>query len=415
MDYAGKNLKPAQSRHLKGQVMKNCNVKVSGSNKGSKTQEKRMANYPAYIGLDVHSKTITVAVATWGREEPESRGTIANTPKRVAKLIKDLSTEFGGEVLLFCYEAGPCGYGLYRQIMNSGHECQVVAPSRIPSRPGDRIKTDPRDARKLARYLRSADLKPVWVPDVEQEAMRDLVRAREDFKYQEKQARQQLNSFLLRNDHVWPSNKQRWTEAHFKWIESLEFRHDWSYIVVQEYLDAVKAATQRVADIMAQIEMLLPQWSLSPVVDSLMALRGVNKLGAIIILAELGDISRFDSPTQLMSYIGLVPMVHSSGEKTCRGRITRTGNSHVRSLLTQSSWTYRFAARKSKHMKKKEANASEEAKAIGWKAQKRLCGRYRYLMNRGKNAKVTVIAIARELIGFIWDIVCHEMPKLQRA
>ena len=317
--------------------------------------------------------------------------------------------------MLFCYEAGPCGYGLYRQIMESGHECQVVAPSKIPSKPGDRVKTDRRDAIKLAGYLRSADLKPVWVPDEEQEAMRDLVRARGDFKNHEKHARLQLNSLLLRYGHVWPSGKQRWTEAHFNWIESREFPHPWSYVVIQEYIDAVREATRRVAGIMAQIEMLLPQWSLSPVVYSLMALRGINKLAAIIILAELGDISRFDSPTQLMSYVGLVPLVHSSGEKTYRGRITRTGNSHVRSLLTQSSWTYRFAARQTKHIKRKASQASEEAKAISWRAQKRLCGRFRYLMRSGKNPQITVVAIARELLGFIWDIACNEMPKLQRT
>jgi transposase len=372
-------------------------------------------SYPAFIGLDVHSQTIAVAVAISGRDEPEFRGEIANKPKSVAKLIKQLNTEFAGEVLLFCYEAGPCGYRLYRQILESGHECQVVAPSKIPSKPGERVKTDRRDALKLSKYLRSADLKPVWVPDEEQEAMRDLVRARGDFKNQEKHSRQQLNSFLLRYGHVWPSGKQRWTEAHFNWIESLKFPHPWSYVVVQEYIDAVKAATQRVAGIMAQIEMLLPQWSLSPVVCSLMALRGINKLTAITIMAELGDISRFDSPAQLMSYVGLVPMVHSSGDKTYRGRITRTGNSFVRAVLTQSAWTYRFAARQTKHIKSKAAQASEEAKAVSWKAQKRLCGRYRYLMRAGKNSKITVIAIARELLGFIWDIVCNEMPKLRKG
>lgn len=400
---------------MKGQVMKNCNAETSKNKTRAATEAEGSVIYPAYIGLDVHSETIAVAVATLGREKPEFRGVIANKSKNVAKLIKQLNTEFDGEVLLFCYEAGPCGYGLYRQILESGHECQVVAPSKIPSKPGERVKTDRRDALKLSRYLRSDDLRPVWVPDEEQEAMRDLVRARGDFKNQEKHARQQLNSFLLRFGHAWPSKKQRWTEAHYNWIESLEFPHPWSYVVVQEYIDAVKAATRRVADIMAQIEMLLPQWSLSPVVYSLMSLRGVNKLTAIIILAELGDISRFDSPTQLMSYVGLVPLVHSSGDKTYRGRITRTGNSYVRSVLTQSSWTYRFVARKTKHIKSKAAKASEEAKAISWKAQKRLCGRYRYLIKSGKNTKITVIAIARELLGFIWDIVCHEMPKLQRG
>jgi len=395
--------------------MKNCNAKRIKNEAKSSTKAEESVSYPAFIGLDTHSQTIAVAVARSGREEPEFRREIANKPKSVAKLIKQLSTEFGGEVLLFCYEAGPCGYALHRQILESGHECQVIAPSMIPNRPGDRIKTDRRDACKLAHYLRSGDLKAVWVPDEEQEAMRDLVRARGDFKEQESKARHQLNSFVLRHGHAWPSGKQRWNKTHFNWLESLKFPHHWQQVALQEYINAVKAATQRVADIMAQIEMLLPQWSLAPVVYSLMALRGVNKLTAIIILAELGDITRFDSPTQLMAYVGLVPMVHSTGDKTYLGRITRTGNSHVRRVLTQSSWTYRFAARQTKHIKSKAAKASDEAKAISWKAQKRLCGRFRYLIMAGKESKITVIAIARELLGFIWDIVCHEMPKLQQA
>ncbi len=395
--------------------MKNCILETSKSKTGSTTKAGESVSYPAYIGLDVHSQTIAVAVARSGRYKPEFRGEIANRPKSVAKLIKQLNTEFAGEVLLFCYEAGPCGYALHRQILESGHECQVIATSMIPNRPGDRVKTDRRDAIKLAHYLRSGDLKAVWIPDEEQEAMRDLVRAREDFKSQECKARHQLNSFVLRHGHVWPSGKQRWNKTHCNWLESLKFPHHWQQVALQEYIDAVKAATKRVADIMAQIEMLLPQWSLAPVVYSLMSLRGINKLTAIIILAELGDISRFDNPTQLMSFVGLVPIVHSTGDKTHLGRITRTGNSHVRRVLTQSSWTYRFAARQTKHIKCKARKASDEARAISWKAQKRLCGRFRYLIMAGKESKITVVAIARELLGFIWDIVCHEMPKLQQA
>ena len=186
-------------------------------------------------------------------------------------------------------------------------------------------------------------------------------------------------------------------------------------MVLQEYIDAVKAASQRVADITAQMERVLPQWSLAPVVDSLVALRGIDKLAAMVLLAELGDISRFDSPKQLMAFLGLVPSEHTSGGRRRQGAITKTGNSHARRMLVESAWSYRFPARQTAHLKRKAAKASDEAKVIAWRAQKRLCGRYRTLLQAGKNTKQTTVAIARELAGFIWDIVCHEMPKVQQA
>jgi transposase len=369
-------------------------------------------NYPAYIGLDVHKETIVWAVAKAGREDAESRGEMANKPKAIMKLVERLNREFGGEVLLFCYEAGPCGYGLHRQLLSLGHDCQVVAPSQIPKRPAERIKTDRRDARKLARTLRSGDLTAVWVPDEEQEALRDLTRARDDMKSQERKARQQLNGFVLRHGHAWPSNKTRWTQTHYRWLESRKLVHDWQQVVLQEYIDAVKAASQRVADLNAQLERVLPRWSLAPVVDSLVALRGIDKLAAMVLLAELGDIRRFDSPKQLMAFLGLVPSEHSSGGRRRQGAITKTGNSHARRILVESAWSYRFTARKTAHLKRKEARASEEAKRIAWKAQKRLCGRYRTLTHAGKNTKLVCVAVARELVGFIWDIACQEMPNL---
>jgi transposase len=371
--------------------------------------------YPAYIGLDTHKDTIVVSVAWAGRTAPELRGEIANKPKAVAKLVERLNREFDGEVLLFCYEAGPCGYGLYRQLLALGHDCQVVAPSLIPKKPGERIKTDRRDACKLARLLRNGDLTAVWVPDEEQEAMRDLTRARDDLKAQERKARQQLNAYVLRHGHAWPSNRTRWTQTHYHWLESLRFGHDWQQVVLQEYIDAVKAASCRVADITAQLERVLPQWSLAPVVNSLVALRGIDKLAAMVLLAELGDISRFDSPKQLMAYLGLVPSEHSTGSRRRQGAITKTGNGHARRMLVESAWSYRFAARQTMHLKRKAKHASEEAKAIAWRAQKRLCGRYRTLIQAGKNTKQTTVAIARELVGFIWAIVCHEMPKLPQT
>ena len=370
------------------------------------------SRYGACIGLDVHKETIAVAVALPGRGGPEYRGEIANQPKVLQKWLDRLHQEFGGALLLFCYEAGPCGYGLYRWLTEAGHDCHVVAPSLIPKKAGERIKTDRRDALKLARLLRSGELTTVWVPDTDQEAMRDLTRARDDMKSQERKARQQLNAFVLRHAHHWPRGKTRWTAAHYNWLESICFEQPWLQIVLQEYIDAVKAATQRVADLTDQLLRALPSWSLAPVVDALVALRGIDKLAAMVLLAELGDISRFDSPRLLMAYLGLVPSEHSSGGRRRQGAITLTGNGHARRMLVESAWSYRFPARQTMHLKRKAKAASPEARAIAWRAQKRLCGRYRQLTQAGKNTKLVCVAIARELVGFIWDIVRHEMPRL---
>ena len=390
-------------------------VKIQTAAAWGLAEKTREAGYYAlYVGLDVHKDSITIAVAWPGRGEPESRGEIANRPKSVAKLVQRLSEECGGGIVLFCYEAGPCGYGLYRQIIASGHDCQVVAPSLVPRKAGERIKTDRRDALKLSRLLRAGELTAVWVPDEEQEAMRDLTRARGDMKGQQLKARQQLNGFVLRHGHHWPSHKTRWTKSHYRWLESLKFDYPWQQIVLQEYIDAVKAASQRVDDITAQMMGALAQWSLKPVVDSLVALRGIDKVAAVVLLAELGDISRFDSPRQLMAYLGLVPSEHSTGKRRRQGAITLTGNSHARRMLVESAWSYRFAARQTVHLKRKAVNASQQAKAIAWRAQKRLCGRYRRLIQAGKNQKLVCVAIARELVGFVWDVVRHEMPQLQR-
>jgi len=359
------------------------------------------------VGLDVHKESIAVAVAEPGRAEPVYRGEIANQPKRIEKLIAKLSEAYAGAVLQFCYEAGPCGYVLYRQILACGHDCQVVAPWRIPRTPAERIKTDRRDALKLARLLRSGDLTAVWVPDQDQEMMRDLSRARDDMKGQERKARQQLNAFVLRHGHHWPRGKSRWTPAHYNWLESLRFERPWQQVVLQDYIDAAKAASARVAQLSDHLMQALPEWSLAPVVDSLVALRGVDKLAAIVLLAELGDISRFASPRELMAFLGLVPSEHTSAARRRQGGITLTGNGHARRMLVES-------ARQTLHLKRKAVNASEPAKQIAWAAQKRLCARYRTLTQAGKNTKVVCVAIARELAGFIWDIVRQEMPRLGR-
>jgi len=315
------------------------------------------------------------------------------------------------EDLKFCYEAGPCGYGIYRQLTQIGHNCAVVAPSLIPRRAGDRVKTDRRDSESLCRLHRSRELTAVWVPDQKQEAVRDLTRAREDMKAMERQARQRLNAFLLRHGKIYDSSKSKWTQAHSRWLERVKFDEAIQQIVCEEYIGAVKQANQRVSDLEKEMEKVMSDWSLAPIVESLMALRGVKLITAMTTIAELGDISRFDSPRQLMAYLGLVPSEYSSGNSKRRGGITKTGNSHVRRVLTESAWCYRFPARKTAHLQRRAEQTSEKVQAIAWKAQKRLCGRYQHLLERGKLKVQVCTAVARELAGFIWAIACEVMGK----
>lgn len=362
-----------------------------------------MSNYSKYLGLDVHKDTISVAIAQEGREEPWSYGKIPNSPQAIHKLIKKICP--GDKTMLFCYEAGPCGYEVYRLLTAVGQDCLVVAPSLIPKKAGVRIKTDRRDALNLARLLRAGELTTVWVPDQEQEAIRDLTRAREDFKATERRARQRLNAFLLRHGLTYTSGKSKWTKTHRRWLESLKFDSPLQQIVFQEYLDAIDQATRRVADLESQMQTSLLIWSMAGVVEGLMALRGLSLVTAMTVVAELGDITRFDSPKELMAYIGLVPSEHSSGGTRRQGAITKTGNGHVRRMLVESSWSYRFPARKTAHLQRRAAATSDSIQAIAWKAQKRLCGRYRKMTQvQGKLPVVACTAIARELLGFIWAI-----------
>ena len=364
----------------------------------------------AYIGLDIHKATIAVSIAEAGRHEPEFRGEIPNEPKAVDKLIRQLSERFGGQPLLFSYEAGPCGYGLYHQVQASGQDCEVVAPSLIPRKAGDRVKTDRRDAQMLARLSRSGELTPVWVPTPEQEAIRDLTRAREDMKAIELKARQRLSAFLLRHGKVY-RGKSKWIPVHFRWLETVRFDTPVQQIVLEEYVDAVKGAQRRVAGLEQQMEAVLPSWSLAPVVEALMAMRGIGLITAMTVLAELGDISRFDSPRQLMAYLGLVPSEHSSGGSRRQGSITKTGNGHVRRVLVEAAWSYRFPARKTRIIQQRAERTSSTVQAMAWEAQKRLCGRYRRLAATGKLKPLVITAVARELAGFLWAIACEAMDK----
>lgn len=398
--------------------MNNCTEKtaksrtpVSGSAEVGEHMVQATRTYGAYIGLDVHKDTIAVAVAECGRGQPDYLGEIANTPKTLGKLIERLSLKYGGEQLLFVYEAGPCGYGLYRQIVTTGHACEVVAPSLIPRKAGERVKTDRRDALSLARLSRSGELAAVWVPGPEQEAIRDLTRAREDIKAMETRARQRLGAFLLRHGRVYDGGKSRWTQAHFRWLERVKFDSPVQQIVLQEYIETVKEMQRRVAALENQMRQALADWSLRPVVEGLMALRGVSLITAMTVLAELGDITRFDSPRQLMAYLGLVPSEHSSGSSRRQGAITKTGNGHVRRVLVEAAWNYRFPARKTRAIERRAEQTSAEIQAIAWAGQKRLCGRYRHLIEAGKVKKQVTTAVARELAGFIWAIACEAMGK----
>lgn len=371
-----------------------------------------MHQFIKYVGLDTHKDTIAVAIADTAGGKPRYYGEIANTPTAVAKLITDVSPT--GEVVSFCYEAGPCGYGIYRQITGSGHDCAVVAPSLIPTKPGDRVKTDRRDSEGLARLHRAGELTAVWVPDQAQEAMRDLSRAREDMKHLERQSRQRLNGFLLRHGHGYDSKKSKWTQAHWRWLEGIRFAHPVQQIVFQEYVDSVKQQ-RRVADLEQELEKALAGWTMAPVVKGLMALRGCGLVTAMTIVAELGDITRFDSPRQLMKYLGLVPSESSSGPKTRRGGITKTGNGHMRRVLIEAAWSYRFPARKTARIERRAEQTSEAVQAIAWKAQKRLCGRYQSLSKRGLLPVKTCTAVARELSGFIWAIFGEVMAAERDA
>ncbi|PRY68166.1 IS110 family transposase [Halomonas ventosae] len=366
--------------------------------------------HAAYIGLDVHKATIAVSVAEAGRQAPEFRGEVPNDPKAIDTLIRQLSQRFAGQPLLFSYEAGPCGYGLYHQVMACGHDCEVVAPALIPRKAGDRVKTDRRDAQMPARLSRSGELTPVWVPTPEQEAIRDLTRAREDMKAIELKARQRLGAFLLRHGKVY-AGKSKWTQAHFRWLEAVRFDTPVQQIVLEEYVDAVKEAQRRVAGLEKQMAAALPDWSLAPVVEAVQAMRGVSLITAMTVLAELGDISRFDSPRQLMAYLGLVPSEHSSGGSRRQGGITKTGNGHVRRVLVEAGWSYRFPARKTRVIQRRAEKASPAVQAIAWEAQKRLCGRYRRLAATGKVTQQVTTAVARELAGFLWAIACEVMGK----
>jgi transposase len=360
-----------------------------------------------YVGLDVHKDTIAVALAEAGlRGEVRQHGKILNTPAALKALTAKLAHT--GRDLRFCYEAGPCGYGIQRELTGMGHDCAVVASSLIPRKPGVRIKTDRRDATNLAKLHRAGELTPVWVPDQAHEAIRDLVRARQAAVRSLRQARQQLSGFLLR--HGYHYHRPAWTQLHRRWLASLKFDQAVHHIVLEDCIAAVEAATARRDRLEAHIEAALPEWSLASVVQALQALRGVGLVAAATLVAELGDITRFTNPRQLMAFLGLVPSEHSSGGTRRQGGITKAGNGAARRMLMEAAWSYRFPARISREQLLRQEHLTKPIRDIAWKAQERLCRRYRRLARAGKLSTVITAAIARELAGFIWAIAQQAQP-----
>ena len=355
-----------------------------------------------YVGLDVHAETIAVAVAEPGGEV-RPLGIIPNRPEAVAKLVRKLGPR---EPLRVCYEAGPCGYVLYWQLTKLGVHCDVVAPTLVPTKPGDRVKTDRRDAAKLAHCYRAGDLTPVWVPDAAHEALRDLVRAREAAKQDQLRARHRLGKFLLRHGRRPPEDVKPWTQRHRRWLDALQFELPAHRATLADYLYEIDHAAARVARLDAALDEAV-QAAPAPmraVIAALQTLRGIRQVIAATIVSEVGSLSRFPHPRELMGYSGTVPSEHSSGSHVHRGAITKTGNAHLRRVLVEAAWAYRFSPKCAKGLRQRQRRQPEGITALAWKAQQRLCSRYRRLLARGKPTPHVITAVARELVGFIWAI-----------
>ncbi len=366
-------------------------------------------NSKIFVGLDTSKMKISVALAEEGRQgEVRFLGDIDNTPDAIRRLVRKLTGKF--RELLFCYEAGPTGYGLHRQITALGHSCSVIAPSLIPKRLGEHVKTNRRDALTLARLHRAGELTTIWVPDPGHEAIRDLVRAREAAMEDLREKRQQLQSFLLRHGRIYPGLRS-WTLVHARWLSNLTFEHSAQYLVLREYRQAIEDAEARLERLTQQVANVVSTWSMAPVVEAYQAMRGVAFLTAVTFVAEIGDVRRFETPRQLMAYLGLVPSERSTGEQVRRGSITKAGNPRARRVLIEGAWTYRYPARLSRALQVRQERLPKIVRAIAWKAQVRLCARYRRLMAAGKRQTLVTTAIAREMAAFLWAIGHEVVPR----
>jgi transposase len=357
----------------------------------------------AFVAFDTSKLSNAVAIAEAGRAgEVRFLGEIENSGTATAKLAKKLAAKY--RRLTFCYEAGPTGYGLYRQLTGLGHACIVVAPSLIPKKPGDRVKTNRRDALSLVKLLRAGELTAVWVPDRHHEAMRDLTRARETAVKDVRSKRQQVSAFLLRQGLHYSEGRRTWTKSHMSWLARQKLEHAEQRIVFEEMMLAIRQGQERIERLEQAIRVAVPDWSLAEVVTALMAMRGLDLISATSFLAEIGDLSRFQTPRELMAYLGLVPSESSTGNTVKRGPITKAGNQRARRMLVECAWSYRHPPRVGKDKQEKVAAAPPAVREIAWKAQCRLSGRYRALVRRGKLKTVAVTAVAREFAGFIWAV-----------
>ena len=365
-----------------------------------------------FLGLDVHAKSLTLALAEGGGGEARLYGTMPNDLHAVEKVFAKLKKAHPGVELRVCYEAGPTGFVLARRCAQLRIDCQVVAPSLIPSRAGDRVKTDRRDARKLARLHRAGELSAVHVPEASDEAMRDLCRARTDAVQDLRRGRAQLKAFLLRHGYRY-TGKSAWSEAHQRYLRELVLPHPAQRVVLEDAIRTIGAAGERIARLEEAMAALLESWPMKPVVQAVMGLRGFARVGAMVLVSELGGAWRFDHPRQLMAYLGLVPTENTSCDKRRQGRITKTGNGHARWLLIEAAQHYRLSPKVSKELSARQQGLSAEVKACSWKAQTRLHQRMMQLLARGKERNKVTVAVARELCGFLWHIFRLMEPRMR--
>jgi transposase len=353
-----------------------------------------------YVGLDVHKESITIAYAIDGGDV-ESPGKIRATPTDIDRLCKRLQSK--APQVKVAYEAGPCGYGLYRRLSKQGFDCMVCAPSLIPSKPGERVKTDRLDAIKLVRSLRAGDLSAVYVPSVQDEAFRDLARAWASARDDLRHARQRLKAFLLSHG-VHYIGRANWGAADRRWLSKYSFEDAWRQLAFEEHRRTIEDRLAQCDRLEAALHEAVTQWGLYPSVLALQAMRGIQFITAVGMISELGELSRFEHPRQLMAWLGITPSEHSSGATRHQGGVTKAGNSYARKLLVEAAWKYRHSARVSLPIQRRQEGLPKAIIDRAWDAQIRLCRKYRKLVAKGKNVNIATVAVARELAGFIWDI-----------
>lgn len=359
-----------------------------------------------FVGMDVHKASINVAVLEPGKNEP-IEWKLDNRPTAVAKLAQRLKKDSGGDVVV-CYEAGPCGFALMRQLTSLGIVCKVIAPALIPKQAGNRVKTDKRDARKLASFFRAGLLTEVHPPTPDQEAVRDLCRAHDDARDDRLRARHRLGKFLLRHGIAYTGGKA-WTHAHRRWLMTVRFEHPAAQATFDDYMRAADAAVERTRSLDEKIAEFAKTDAYREAVGILRCFRGIDVTSAMIFLSELGDVARFETPRKLMAYLGMTPSEYSSGGKEQRGAITKTGNAFARRILVEAAWHYRHPPRVSHALRARRRGQPGSATAIADKCQSRLYRRFRHLTAHGKPSTKAVVAVARELSGFLWAaLIAHQ-------